>query len=322
MPSNPTQLTSQLKREQALADLERISAQWQADSDVFTQVSRKMATTLDLRTLLAIFAEEMLPHVAFDRVVYNHTVEGMPIHISIGKGGNHRCEYRLNLEGACYGDLRIFRRHRFAEQELRFIEQLLSIAIHPIRNAIRFETVQRAALTDVVTGIPNKRAFEDALEREASLGNRHGDSCALILCDLDHFKSINDTFGHKTGDDILRAVALSLQDATRTSDLVYRIGGEEFAIILPRVNAKEAIVVVDRIRKTIETISIETASGKAKVTSSAGVAIRATGEPADPWFCRADKALYNAKNKGRNCTRQALPGLDSDVTPIRGGRRS
>ncbi|TBW59034.1 GGDEF domain-containing protein [Marinobacter halodurans] len=323
MPSNPTSLTSPgPERAQALADLERLSLQWQRDDDIFTRLCRRMTTTLDLQELMAIFAEELASVVPFDRLSYQHTVEDQPVDIQIGQGGNHRCEYGLNLGGEHFGVLTLYRRLRFAKQEQTVIEQMLGTAINSIRNACRYDAMWRASLTDVVTGIPNKRAFEDALEREVSLGNRHGDLCGLILCDLDRFKSVNDRYGHMTGDRILRATALAIQGATRSTDTVYRIGGEEFGIILPHIGDRECILVADRIRNAITQIRLDSDSGPVSVTASAGFGIQARGESAAAWFKRADEALYRAKADGRDCTRQAEPAQNTDIAFIDARRRN
>lgn len=321
MSSRPTSLNaSERKREQALADLEQISREWQADSDVFTRLCRRMSTTLDLEVLLGIFAEELSELVHTDQFSYEHEIDGEPVSLAIGQGGRHRCEYSLNLAGSHYGQLTLHRRTRFADQEFTIIEQMLGVAIHSIRNACQFAKVQQAALTDVVTGIPNKRAFEEALQRESCLGNRHGDACAMILCDLDRFKRVNDTHGHRVGDQVLAAVADALKFAIRSSDSVYRVGGEEFAILLPRVGNNETLRVADRIRETIANIRIQNGDQVVRVTASAGRASHGTSEASGDWFTRADKALYRAKFDGRNCTRVAPDPRSPVVTSIESGR--
>ncbi|WP_111496369.1 GGDEF domain-containing protein [Marinobacter bohaiensis] len=322
MPPRPSsQTATSQRREQALADLERLSRQWQSDNDPFTRLGRRLSTTLELKKLIAIFAEELASVIPYDSLTYQHRLEDLPIEVAFGRGGNHKCEYRLNLEGQDYGLLRIFRRMRFAEQELTIIEQLLGSAIFAIRNACQFETVRRAALTDVVTGVPNKRAFEDALRRETCLAERHGTHCALILCDLDHFKRVNDTHGHQVGDQILRIAALAIQDATRRTDAVFRIGGEEFGILLPHVGDRECELVAERIRQTISDITLDAHNETVRVTASAGYGLQNSGETADSWFRRTDQALYRAKSEGRNCTRAAATATITGRTEPDGSSR-
>jgi diguanylate cyclase (GGDEF)-like protein len=163
--------------------------------------------------------------------------------------------------------------------------------------------VEQAALTDALTGIPNKRAMDDALARAISLGNRHGQKNSLILCDLDRFKTINDQHGHVMGDHVLQLAAKELQRAIRNSDEVYRYGGEEFAILLPHTSEADAKAVADRIRQFVSTIRVNCGESDIDVTISCGVAMRLADEDAGQWLARADEALYQAKASGRNCTR-------------------
>lgn len=286
-----------------LAALRKISEQWRESDDAYTRLCRRMATSLSLETLIGIFAEELAQLVSYDQLTYRHQIGHQEFVYANGMGGRHRCDYRLSLEGVCYGGLTLSRRRRFAEEELAAIEQMLSVAICPIRNACQFAQVQQAALTDALTEVPNKRALDEALTRESHLGDRHHHACSLILCDLDHFKKVNDTYGHVIGDHILKATAKELVRATRNSDAVYRFGGEEFAILLPHTEEAEARKVAERIRRFIGEILVSCGDQLVATTASAGVATRMAGETSDQWVARADEALYRAKAQGRNCTR-------------------
>lgn len=288
-----------------LAALRKISEQWRQNDDAYTRLCRRMATTLSLETLIAIFAEELAQLVGYDQLTYRHQVGHQEFVFASGMGGRHRCDYRLSLEGTNYGGLTLSRRRRFAEEELAAIEQMLSVAICPIRNACQFAQVQQAALTDALTHVPNKRALDEALSRESHLGDRHQQACTLILCDLDHFKKVNDTYGHVIGDHILKATAKELVRATRNSDAVFRFGGEEFAILLPHTEEAEARKVAERIRQYISGIMVNCGEHQVATTASAGIATRMAGETSDQWVARADEALYRAKAQGRNCTRVA-----------------
>lgn len=288
-----------------LAELRKASTQWHQADDVFTRLCRRMTTSLSLETLVAIFADELAHIVSYDHLVYRHQIGSQELVYASGMGGQHRCDYRLNLEGTNYGGLTLTRRIRFTEAELEAIEHLLGAAICPIRNACQYATVQQAALTDALTQIPNKRALDEALARECHIGDRHGDSSSLILCDLDHFKMVNDNHGHVIGDHILQAVARELAKATRNSDSIYRFGGEEFAIILPHTGEAEARGVADRIREFVATVVVNCGDTNVATTASAGIAMRQSGETPTKWLARADEALYRAKDQGRNCTRVA-----------------
>lgn len=268
-----------------------------------SRLARRLSTTLSLDTQLSILAKEMADMVPFDTLNYKHRIARQDFVFSTGMGGPHRCEYRLSLEGHQYGTLTLHRRQRFTEDELCGIEMMLSGAICHIRNACQFIAIEQTALTDSLTGIGNKRALDEALQRASAMADRHGAPWSLILCDLDHFKQINDNHGHVVGDHILARTAEKLEHALRNSDTVYRFGGEEFAILLPHTNGQEARDVADRIRQAIETIRVDGGETPLTVTVSCGVAMYLADEHVEQWLERADEALYQAKSAGRNCTR-------------------
>jgi diguanylate cyclase (GGDEF)-like protein len=163
------------------------------------------------------------------------------------------------------------------------------------------------SLTDSLTGLRNRRAFDQRLARELDLAAPVDAPLSLVIVDLDHFKSFNDEFGHGVGDDILCSVARLLQKSARASDLAFRQGGEEFALLLPRTPLKAAVLVAERVR-----VAISAHSWRFRpVTVSVGVAAR-SAELASPGGLvhAADAALYRAKESGRN--RVGIhPGLPS-----------
>ncbi|KPQ27699.1 MAG: diguanylate cyclase (GGDEF) domain [Marinobacter excellens HL-55] len=286
-----------------LAALKQSFQDWNATPDVLTRMAKRLSTTLSLETQLGIVAEEIAATIPFDALNYRHRIARQDFVFSTGMGGPHRCEYRLTLEGSYYGTLTFHRRHKFNDEELTGLEMMLSAAICPLRNACQFIAVEQAALTDSLTGIGNKRALDEALVQASALADRHGAPWSLILCDLDHFKLINDNHGHVVGDHILTKTAEKLEQAIRNSDTVYRFGGEEFAVLLPHTREHEARDVAERIRLAVEGIRVDGGEPPLTVTTSCGVAMHLTDESTDQWLVRADEALYRAKAQGRNCTR-------------------
>ncbi|QSP94045.1 GGDEF domain-containing protein [Marinobacter salinisoli] len=285
-----------------LAALKQAHQDWSSASNVITRLTQRLSTTLALEEQLGILAEELSDIVPFDTLTYRHRIARQEFVYSTGLGGQHRCEYRLNLEGDFYGTLTICRRQRFSEEELQGIETLIGAAIYSVRNACRYIAIEQAALTDSLTGIPNKRALDDNLLRASSLSDRHGQAYSLILVDLDHFKQVNDTYGHVAGDHLLRRVGECLERALRTSDSVYRFGGEEFAVLLPHTGEQDARDVAERIRRTVSEITVDAGGERITATASFGVATHLKGEQPEQWVARADEALYRAKQKGRNRT--------------------
>lgn len=165
--------------------------------------------------------------------------------------------------------------------------------------------LEHMATTDGLTGLANRRVFEQALAHQLAVLSRHQTPVALVLIDVDHFKQINDTHGHPEGDKVLTAVAGALADDIREIDVAARVGGEEFAIIMPDTRQAEAAAVGDRLRRRIAGLT----STPAPVTISLGVAEAVRGEDVSSLFARTDNALYIAKNGGRNRLRKApMPG--------------
>ena len=171
------------------------------------------------------------------------------------------------------------------------------------------EALSLAARTDGLTGLLNRREFDAVLAQEVVRTDRFGTTFGLILMDIDHFKVFNDSFGHPGGDAALRTVARLLQGTARASDRVCRIGGEEFAMILPGGNAQTVQDTAERVRAVIAAQRIDLPDGRqTDVTASFGTAVfPAGGVTAQDLFDAADKALYSAKSKGRNLVIAAIP---------------
>ncbi|MFT7723650.1 MAG: GGDEF domain-containing protein [Roseateles sp.] len=169
---------------------------------------------------------------------------------------------------------------------------------------------------DALTGLVNRRSFEMALAREVDRVARSGEAALLLMLDIDHFKAINDTHGHGAGDEVIRAVATAVAQTVRPMDLVARVGGEEFAIILPNCATHVGLAVAERVRERVSQLGIPVGSGQVlQVTISLGGAFAPQWVRSSPllWTERADRQLYRAKAEGRN--RACLePQVDSLVS--------
>jgi diguanylate cyclase len=165
------------------------------------------------------------------------------------------------------------------------------------------ETIRREALTDGLTGLANRKAFDDEILEIAGHAEAHKEVFTLLMVDIDHFKSFNDNFGHQVGDQVLRLVARTLVDGVKGRDVAARYGGEEFAIILPATQLSQGVAVAENLRKAVaskEVINRNTGEKLGRITMSVGVAERFLGEDIDSLIGRADAALYTAKHNGRN----------------------
>ncbi len=182
----------------------------------------------------------------------------------------------------------------------RLQEQLATAEVRLQRQAAELETQVAVARTDALTGLHNRRAFDDELNRRFAEWERRKTPFSLLMVDVDHFKKFNDTHGHQAGDQVLRDVAAALSTTTREMDLVARYGGEEFAIILPVTTLTDAGRAAERARAAVAASVTRTGGTELKVTSSLGVAQIAAGETPQQFVERADQALYAAKKGGRN----------------------
>lgn len=178
------------------------------------------------------------------------------------------------------------------EEDL-FMELYLDSYITDLISELRF-----LADTDSLTGFYNRRKIEEVLAREIERSHRYGNPLSILFIDVDNFKELNDTYGHKAGDEVLRKIAKIIDRELRRTDYVGRFGGEEFLIVLPETTAERAFRVAERIRDRIE----QTDFGVDKVTVSIGVTELKKDEDASTLFNRVDRAMYLAKERGKNRT--------------------
>lgn len=176
--------------------------------------------------------------------------------------------------------------------------------------AARFEN-----LTDELTGLGNRRLFDQTMSRKVQASSGIGTTFCLIMLDIDHFKQFNDTWGHQTGDQVLRLVGMTIKNTISAPDIAARYGGEEFAVILPDTTLDEAIMQADLIREAIKDRKLlkrSTGEKLGNVTVSAGVARFERDDTAVTLIERADAALYSAKRAGRNCVMSEKGDFDED----------
>ncbi|MDI6786332.1 MAG: diguanylate cyclase [bacterium] len=206
-----------------------------------------------------------------------------------------------NLKGLlCVGHKKI---DAFTKEEIRLMEIVAMHANVAVENAILYEKIELLSITDELTGLYNYRYFSSKLDSEILRSQRYKRVFSLIIMDIDDFKLINDNYGHKQGDVVLKTLAKIMKDTTREVNILARYGGEEFTIILPEENIRGAMVVAERIRSNVEkhNFSYIEKGGHLKITISLGVSeYPANGESEDQLVRNADKALYRAKSEGKN----------------------
>jgi diguanylate cyclase (GGDEF)-like protein len=193
-------------------------------------------------------------------------------------------------------------------EEARNVQLLGALAATSLEMVWEMEEVSRRARTDALTGLANRRAFDEQLEQLLAHADRFGHSVSLILADVDHFKAVNDTWGHDVGDIVLQSIAKTLSDGVRAVDVCSRFGGEEIAILLPQTTLQGAVELADRLRKAVAARPIYARGNEISVTVSCGVASYPDGVlTKEALFAAADRALYEAKSAGRNCVKAAAP---------------
>jgi diguanylate cyclase (GGDEF)-like protein len=164
------------------------------------------------------------------------------------------------------------------------------------------QQLEHLAREDTLTKLSNRRYFDERFQEEWQRALRYGYSLSLLMCDIDHFKQVNDAYGHMHGDLVLKEVAQALVRGSRASDIVARYGGEEFVVLLCETGLEQAVVAAERLRATVKSLSFSYTSGSFHVTMSVGIATLAVGESMSPaqLLAAADEALYAAKRLGRD----------------------
>ena len=197
-------------------------------------------------------------------------------------------------------------RQRQAEAQIKALKshtRELEQESESLREAVH--QTRELALRDGLTGLYNRRAYEDRLAEEFARWTRHGSPLSVVVWDLDHFKRINDQFGHPAGDKVLRVLGRILREGLRASDFSARYGGEEFVSLLPETGAEAALSLADKIRETVGGSDFKGGGGHVSVTLSAGITQASEADSPEVLIKRADQALYQAKQEGRNRCRIA-----------------
>ncbi|MEM7540366.1 MAG: diguanylate cyclase [Pseudomonadota bacterium] len=162
------------------------------------------------------------------------------------------------------------------------------------------EQKRQLSLVDPLTRVFNRRGYDEMVRKHYARWQRHGGTLSLALIDLDHFKLVNDNYGHTAGDRVLKTVAEKIRDGIRTSDVLARYGGEEFVLLLPETAAAEAVTLVDKLRENVQSCTFKHKDTPVEITFSAGIAAFGPQSDIESVFERADRAMYEAKQSGRN----------------------
>ena len=263
------------------------------------RIGATLAATHDLDLLRGVVLESMLEAAGATSAVLA-TERGEVLHVGRPDDDDERLELPLVAGQTSFGTL-ILSGPRFGEEQLRVANSLAAQAVIALENARLHSIVERQALVDGLTGLANRRHFEDALALELARAKRFGTPLTIVLADLDDFKAVNDRHGHTAGDRVLREFAAVVLETLREVDLAGRWGGEEFALLLTGTDARGGAQLAERLRAVIHSRAILLPDGGTiGITASLGVSSYPAAGTAEELFDAADRALYQAKSRGKD----------------------
>ncbi len=268
------------------------------------QIIAVLQSTLDVEQLITLFHRETKDVLTYDNISYLIPHNELELNLGTEKPAKQSCSCNLTLHNHSLGQITFTRGEEFTPADRELIESLLGSLAYPLRNALEYKKVAEDATRDPLTGAYNRGVMEAALTREVALAKRHKLPLSFLMIDIDHFKNVNDTYGHATGDHVLNAFADCIAQHIRATDILFRYGGEEFTVLLNNTPLQGALTLAERIRRAAEHGECVADNGeKISITASIGVACLGEGDTDQDLFNHADKALYMAKEHGRNCIR-------------------
>jgi len=295
MAISTDQIATELKKIKASNSAKARSKEY---SQSLAKLAAKLQTTLNLDELLAIFSKQLADLVGHSG--FNFSDQSKSIDLFQGQRSHHSCEYTLSIEDTLLGTLSFMRRKRFTEVELEGIEHYLSALLYPLKNALLYRQAIQLAHTDPLTGVLNRSTLQSVFQKESAISKRQHTGLSLLMLDIDWFKSVNDTYGHQAGDLALKTLTQCIQETARESDHIFRLGGEEFAILSNSADLTGAHLLAERLRVAVEALQVKHEQHDFSFTVSIGLTSHIEDESLESTMQRADKALYCAKQSGRN----------------------
>lgn len=274
----------------------------QADrlKEVTSHLLRKLQTSMDGEIILGWFLSSAA--TILGAMNCKLTTKDDEFSTSEVDKARHKANYNLRVENQALGTIEFSRNQWFSDEDLQTLEILLRYLVYPLKNALDYQHALDAALSDPLTGASNRRAFDYQIQREVAIANRYQSPLSLAVFDIDFFKKVNDQYGHAAGDLVLKSMVDTVKNNCRDTDSLFRLGGEEFALILTKTDPQGAFAIADRIRSAVAGTPICFDQQQIAVTISIGISTHIVGESKSSFTERADKAMYAAKTSGRNKT--------------------
>lgn len=264
-----------------------------------SQITSILQMTLDLDRLVSLFSEQVQSLVPHNSIQFVHpTREGDCV--ALGEKAMFLADVSLSIGAEAMGVLTLGRGSPFTPAELITLRHVAATLVYPLRNAMLYRLAREGATKDPLTGLYNRLALDEIAKREIDRARRYGAPVSLVCVDIDFFKRINDSWGHSAGDGVIRHVAEIIRQTARTSDMAFRIGGEEFVILAANTSLDGAVQLGERLRSALASQPYQWRDQPIDATVSAGVAECQADWDLLALFEHADKGLYAAKRSGRN----------------------
>jgi diguanylate cyclase (GGDEF)-like protein len=316
----------QAKLEKVMVELDNIKKQSER-LDLINKLHARMAGVLSLTGMIEAYSVWLMPQVNHELIGYNNSSRRKRHLFCSGHGPNRRkaiafaeqliesksplvgsvskkdgrCAYKWIFETVDNaGILLILKKgHELSPREIDLINHSLDILAECLRRGLAYEELFERASNDPLTGLSNRRVFEDRIHSMIDSAKRHQHPLSMISMDLDNFKMINDNLGHQVGDDVLRSVAQVLKQAVRSTDLLVRMGGDEFLLILDNTGLNNARILAERLCVAVDKLNIW-ADHQTRLGVSIGLSQLKQEESLKQWLERTDDILYHAKAEGRS----------------------
>ncbi|MBA3006023.1 MAG: GGDEF domain-containing protein [Desulfocapsa sp.] len=312
--------------DQVMIELEHFRRQSER-LDLINKLHIRLAGVLDLAGMIEAFSVWLMPHVEHELIGYNNTIRSKKHLFCSGHGplrrsviafaeqlmANQACNVSCSVsEDGHYahkwlmetvdnaGLLLVLKGGRaLRSEEIDLINESLLVLSESLRRALEYEELFESARRDALTGLANRRVFDEQIKSKIDSARRSGRPLTMASMDLDRFKQINDNLGHQRGDQVLRQVAAVMAEAIRSTDLLVRIGGDEFLLVMDDTDQKSARILAERLCLAIDELDIW-ADSETRLGVSIGLAQWEEDESLDVWMERVDDILYHAKDNGRS----------------------
>lgn len=298
-----------INSEQEIALLSKSLSASKAAKHNLTQLSHVLQLSLETDKILQSFFKQIKHSFRLNKLLYINSQHDISVILgsklsSCQSNNKYLKKFELFYQNEYLGEINLASKHKFSPNKILELKSYINLLILPLKNSLLYSQALKATKTDPLTKLSNRLSLIEDLNYHFNLSSRFNSPLSVIFIDIDHFKKINDTYGHIIGDNILVQFAEILKLNIRKSDIAYRFGGEEFVVILENTNRRGATNLAKKLNEFIAkqklTITNNNQPHLLNITISLGVATKTTKDTAETIISRADQALYTAKQQGRN----------------------